>query len=110
MKASFTSTWISSESMSTMVPMPVRVKPPPAEIGEIISPGWADLATTTPENGARITVLSSWTRATPTDSWATRICSSRLPSRARSMSRWARAASIACSATSWRRNSSCWRS
>ena len=38
MNASLTSTWISSESMSTMVPMPVRVKPPPAEIGEIISP------------------------------------------------------------------------
>ena len=31
-----------------MVPMPVRVKPPPAEIGEIISPGCAALATTTP--------------------------------------------------------------
>ena len=44
MKASLTSTWISSESMSTIVPMPVRVKPPPAEIGEIISPGWAALA------------------------------------------------------------------
>ena len=39
MNDSLTSTWISSESMSTMVPMPVRVKPPPAEIGEIISPG-----------------------------------------------------------------------
>src|SRR5262249_6301710 len=36
MKDSLTSTWISSESMSTIVPMPVRVKPPPAEIGEII--------------------------------------------------------------------------
>ena len=45
--------------MSTIVPMPVRVKPPPAEIGEIISPGCADLATTTPLNGARMTVLSS---------------------------------------------------
>ena len=61
---SLTSTWISSESMSTMVPMPVRVKPPPAEIGEIISPGCADLATTIPLNGARITVLSSATCAT----------------------------------------------
>ena len=27
--------------MSTMVPMPVRVKPPPADTGEIISPGCA---------------------------------------------------------------------
>ena len=40
--------------MSTMVQMPVRVKPPPAEIGEIISPGCAALAMTTPLNGARI--------------------------------------------------------
>ena len=37
--------------MSTIVPMPVRVKPPPAEIGEIISPGCADLATTMPGEG-----------------------------------------------------------
>jgi len=37
-----------------MVPMPVRVKLPPADIGEIISPGCAFLATTTPANGARI--------------------------------------------------------
>ena len=39
--------------MSTMVPTPVRVKPPPAEIGEMISPDCADLATITPSNGAR---------------------------------------------------------
>ena len=64
MNDSLTSTWISSESMSTIVPMPVRVKPPPAEMGEIISPGCADLATTTPAKGARITVLSSCTLAT----------------------------------------------
>ena len=54
--------------MSTMVPMPVRVKPPPAEIGEIISPGWADFATTIPLNGARITVLATCTSATATPS------------------------------------------
>ena len=42
--------------MSTMVPTPVRVKPPPAEIGETISPACAALATMTPENGARTTV------------------------------------------------------
>jgi hypothetical protein len=58
MNDSFTSTWISSESMSTIVPIPVRVNPPPAEIGEIISPGCADFVTTTPLNGARITVFS----------------------------------------------------
>jgi hypothetical protein len=62
--------------------MPVRVKPPPAEIGEIISPGCTALATTTPLNGARTTVLSSCTWATPTDSCATLICSSVLASRA----------------------------
>ena len=39
--------------MSTIVPMPVRVKLPPAENGEMISPTWADLAITTPANGAR---------------------------------------------------------
>src|SRR5438094_599463 len=107
MNDSLTSTWISSESMSTMVPMPVRVKPPPAEIGEIISPGCAALAITMPVNGARITVLSSCTCATVTDSVATRICSWLAVSFARSVSRWARAASIACSATSFRLNSSC---
>ena len=29
--------------MSTMVLMPVRVKPPPADTGDTISPGWASL-------------------------------------------------------------------
>ena len=43
--------------MSTIVPMPVRVKPPPAEIGEIISPGCAFFETATPANGARMTVF-----------------------------------------------------
>ena len=99
---SLTSTWISSESMSTMVPMPVRVKPPPAEIGEIISPGCADFATTTPLKGARITQLSSCTCATRTDSCATLTCSRAAARRARSMSRWARAASRLCGLTSWR--------
>ena len=41
-----------------MVQMPVRVKPPPAEIGEIISPGWAFLEVTMPANGARMIVSS----------------------------------------------------
>ncbi len=59
MNASFTSTSISIDSMSTMVQTPVRVKPPPAEIGEIISPGCALRSTTTPPNGARIACLSS---------------------------------------------------
>ena len=58
MNASLTSTSISRESMSTTVAMPVRVKPPPAEIGDTISPGCASLETTTPSNGAR-TIKSS---------------------------------------------------
>ena len=42
-----------------MVQMPVRVKPPPADSGEIISPGCALRSTTTPANGARIRCLPS---------------------------------------------------
>ena len=38
--------------MSTMVQMPVRVKLPPADIGEIISPGCAFFEVTIPANGA----------------------------------------------------------
>ena len=41
--------------MSTIVQMPVRVKPP-EDMGEIISPGWAFLEVTMPPKGARITV------------------------------------------------------
>ena len=44
--------------MSTMVQMPVRVKPPPAETGDTISPGCASFEIATPLNGARMTVLS----------------------------------------------------
>jgi len=64
--ASLTSTSTSSDCISTMVPMPVRVNPPPAETGEIISPGCADLLITTPVNGARITRSSSASCATAT--------------------------------------------
>ena len=48
--------------MSTMVQMPVRVKPPPADTGEIISPGCASLEMAMPSNGARTTmsVRSVW--------------------------------------------------
>ena len=42
--------------MSTIVQMPVRVKPPPADTGEIISPGCASLEIATPSNGARTTM------------------------------------------------------
>src|SRR3546814_4930205 len=59
MNDSPTSTSITSESMSTTVPMPVRVKPPPADSGDTISPGCAALAVTTPANGARTMVLRS---------------------------------------------------
>ena len=44
--------------MSTMVLMPVRVKPPPAETGDTISPGCASFDSATPLNGARITMSS----------------------------------------------------
>jgi hypothetical protein len=39
--------------------MPVRVKPPPADIGEIISPGCAFFEVTMPLNGARMIVSSN---------------------------------------------------
>ena len=42
--------------MSTMVQMPVRVKPPPADTGDTISPGCASLEIATPLKGARMTV------------------------------------------------------
>jgi len=38
--------------MSTMVQMPVRVKPPPAEPGDTISPVCAFFTVTTPAKGA----------------------------------------------------------
>ena len=44
--------------MSTIVQMPVRVKPPPADTGETISPGCASFEIATPLNGARMTVSS----------------------------------------------------
>ena len=62
--------------MSTMVQMPVRVNPPPAEMGEIISPGCAALAITTPPNGARISISSSNRRCRSTALFATSNCRS----------------------------------
>ena len=56
MYVSLTSTSISSEPMSTIVQIPVRVKPPPADTGEIISPGCASLEIAMPSNGARTTM------------------------------------------------------
>ena len=53
-KASFTSTSTSKESISTIEQIPVLVKPPPADTGDTISPGCAALKTTTPPKGARI--------------------------------------------------------
>ena len=57
--------------MSTIVPMPVRVKPPPAEIGDTISPSCAALTVTTPANGARTTVSSRLRSANATAERAT---------------------------------------
>src|SRR5689334_24019207 len=55
--------------MSTMVAIPVRVEPPPAELGETISPTCASLETTMPAKGARTVQLSR-------SCWATRIFAS----------------------------------
>ena len=41
-----------------MVAMPVRVKPPPAETGDTISPRCASFDTTMPAKGARTVQLS----------------------------------------------------
>src|SRR5207249_2668388 len=43
--------------MSTIVAMPVRVKPPPADTGETISPRCASLETTMPPKGARVGIV-----------------------------------------------------
>ena len=48
--------------MSTSVHTPVRVNPPPADTGEIISPSSASFEIAIPSNGARITMSSSWVR------------------------------------------------
>ena len=64
--------------MSTIVPMPVRVKPPPAETGEIISPGCASFEITTPLNGARTTMSVSWVFCRLTWLSATPICCVRM--------------------------------
>ena len=61
--------------MSTIVQMPVRVKPPPADTGEIISPGCASFEMTTPANGARMIVSSSRLRRSATCASATATCS-----------------------------------
>ena len=102
MKASLTSTWISSDSMSTTVPMPVRVKPPPPEIGEMISPGCAALTVITPAKGARTTVLSTPMSDRASDSTATWALLRALCSCAASASRSAWAWSSAAAAISWR--------
>jgi len=60
--------------MSTIVQMPVRVKPPPAEIGETISPGCASFEIATPLKGARTTVSARSVRRICTWLSATTIC------------------------------------
>ena len=61
--------------MSTRVLTPVRVKPPPADTGEIISPSSASFEMATPSNGARMTMSSSWVRNTSISRSATTTCS-----------------------------------
>ena len=79
--------------MSTIVPMPVRVKPPPAETGDTISPGCASFEITTPANGARMIVLSRFVRSSAICRSATCTCSRAARMRASSESTAARAAS-----------------
>ncbi len=83
---SFTSTSISSEPMSTMVAMPVRVKPPPADTGDTISPRCASFETTMPPKGARTVQLSRSCCATLTRASAAATCSRARTSRARRLS------------------------
>jgi hypothetical protein len=61
--------------MSTIVQIPVRVKPPPAETGEIISPGWASFEIAIPSNGARTTMSDKSVCRASTCALATLICS-----------------------------------
>ena len=61
--------------MSTIVAMPVRVKPPPADTGETISPRCASLETTMPPKGARTVQLSRSCCATFTRASAAPTCS-----------------------------------
>ena len=68
--------------MSTIVQMPVRVKPPPAETGDTISPGCASFEIATPLNGARMTVLSRSVCCSAICRSATATCSLRRLDRA----------------------------
>ena len=68
--------------MSTIVQMPVRVKPPPADTGEIISPGCASFEIATPSNGARTTMSSRSMRCASTWLCATLTCCSASAMRA----------------------------
>jgi hypothetical protein len=60
--------------MSTIVQMPVRVKPPPAETGEIISPGCASFEIAIPSNGARTTMSARSVRRALRCDCATSTC------------------------------------
>ena len=79
--------------MSTIVQMPVRVKPPPAEIGDTISPGCASFEIAMPLNGARTIVSSSAVCCSSTCRSATAVCCFSASMRAAVESKLARAAS-----------------
>ena len=63
--------------MSTIVPIPDRVNPPPADTGEIISPGCASFEIATPSNGARTAMSARSVRRCATRLSDTLICSLR---------------------------------
>jgi hypothetical protein len=75
-----------------MVEMPVRVKPPPADTGDTISPGCASLDSATPLNGARMTVLSKSVCCTAICRSATATCC---------CAAWIRASTESTSAWAW---------
>ncbi len=71
--------------MSTMVAMPVRVKPPPAETGDTIAPTCASFDTTTPAKGARTVQLSRCCWATRMRASAALTCALASASRAQTL-------------------------
>ena len=86
--------------MSTSVAMPVRVKPPPAEMGDTISPRCASFETTTPANGARTMQLSRSCFAIAILASDAPTCSRARVTRALKLSTVVRTVSSCCSAMS----------
>ena len=95
--------------MSTIVQMPVRVNPPPADTGDTISPGCASLVIATPLNGARMTVSSMLVCSSATCCSATLTCSRSAAMRASIESNSALARSSSACVTTLSFKSDCMR-